>query len=187
VNQHPKHVLIVKLLQDNWSDSRIARKLHIGRGPVARIREAEGIGPVVRHTSLADKLTDLTGPAVAGGHMWWLGRRNGVTPVIRHNGRERQAAAVSFEIRTGRKAEGQVRPECGADRCINAWHLSDDIERRRVRLQMRALQGFGPPWSICNHGHEWEEYGRVEPALSLYCKGCTSDRDIRLIRNRKAS
>lgn len=180
---HPKYFEILHLLKAGRTDSFIERHLHVGRRAVTKIRQAEGIPPVPKSLTLLQKLEAGLGPADANGHMRWIGVYSHTTPIVKHNGRERSAAAIAFEIRTGRAAVGQTRSECGEVQCMNPLHVADDLERRRVRLMMREMIGLPGHWQVCRAGHSWEEHGRVEPDLTLYCKACTSDRDPRLARN----
>lgn len=123
---------------------------------------------LARHSSQPD----------ADGHVTWSGRRgHHDRPVIKHRRKITPAAAVAFERRTGRKPVGMCRADCDVRHCIAPDHVLDDIERRAVRLQLRALYGWDKPWDTCPRaGHPWDENGRVEPDLTIYCKRCNTDR-----------
>lgn len=184
MNQHPKYLGIVQLLREGLSIRNIAATLHVDRRTIRQIRDCEGITQADRRRSLDDKLDLPSVPTGVDGHVKWTGRRDHGTPTIAHQGHVYSVAALIFTRRTGLKPAGQVRAECDFPQCVAPGHLADDLERRTTRLQMRALFLWDAPWSACPSGHGWEEYGRVEPDLTLYCKGCTSDRDKRLARNR---
>lgn len=113
------------------------------------------------------------------GHTGWTGRRatNGA-PAVRQGDRSFPASHVAFQSRAGRPPVGHVKPECGYPNCLTGEHLSDDIERRKVRGQERALYGLDPvPWDVCPKGrHSWDAHGRFEPDLTPYCQGCNTDR-----------
>lgn len=186
MKRHPKYDEIVKLLHDGRTDSHIELNLHVGRAAVTRIRAAEGIAPVVRPQTLYEKLLAGLGlPEDIDGHIVWIGVRSHGTPIIKHRGVEHPAAAIAFQIRTGRGQVGQARADCGMKHCMNGLHISDEIERRRMRLQLRAMIGLPAPWAECKHGHDWEGNGRIEPepSLMLYCQACATGRDKRLARN----
>jgi hypothetical protein len=100
--------------------------------------------------------------------------------LIRHLGREIPAAHVAFERRTGRPPVGTCRADCDVQHCLTPGHVMDDLERRTVRLQLRALSGLTGPWDVCTQGHSWDAHGRVEPDLTLYCRRCNTDRANRV-------
>lgn len=125
------------------------------------------LAKLVRHSSRPD----------TAGHVTWSGRRGRHgAPLIRHNGRETPAAAAAFQQRTGRTPVGMSRADCGVQYCIAPDHVQDDLERRHVRLQLRSVYGWMQPWTACRDGHSWEDHGRVEPDLTLYCRACNTNR-----------
>lgn len=137
--------------------------------------------------ALEARLDRFIGEPDAAGHVEWNGPRNQGTPVFKLSGREYSAAAVAFERRTGRKPVGTCRADCGVKHCIADSHVQDDLERRSVRLQLRALEGLEAPWDVCPKGlHSWSEYGRVEPDLTVYCLACNTERARKSRANRKA-
>lgn len=176
--RHPKHELMSKLITSGLTDSSIMENLGVARCAVVRVRKMLGVPPVSKSTSKGDKLDRAT-IILLDGHTGWTGRRAPAgAPLIRHLGRELSAAHVAFERRTGRAPVGSVRADCDMAHCLTPEHLMDDIERRKVRVQLRSLKGYGPHWEVCpaDPSHTWEEHGRVEPSLELYCRQCNSDR-----------
>lgn len=179
--RHPKHDAMVRLLRDDLTDTAIAKQLRVDRRAVARVRGLLGMKPKTNATTLFHKLDQHTTEADAEGHVRWTGRttRNG-TPETRHLGKSVPAAHVAFERRTGRKPVGTCRADCGVKHCVADTHVQDDLERRTVRMQERALYGLEPkPWDECPEGHGWDAHGRVEPDLTPYCKQCNTERAAR--------
>lgn len=133
---------------------------------------------------LQAKLAQHSSQPDAAGHVTWSGRRGHQNrPIIKHLGRVIPAAVVAFEQRTGRQPVGITRADCDVRHCVAPDHVLDDLERRQVRLQERQLHGWEAPWDVCpSAGHPWDEHGRVEPDLSLYCRACNT---IRVRRSRK--
>lgn len=128
--------------------------------------------------SPAEKLAGRSSEPDQDGHVMWLGSRgHHGRPVMKHLGKDLPAAAVAFELRTGRKPVGTTRADCDVLHCVAPAHVLDDIERRHVRGQQRAVHGLDPvPWDECPAGHGWDVHGRIEPDLTPYCKQCTTDR-----------
>lgn len=127
---------------------------------------------------LEAKLAEHSSQPDDAGHVTWSGRRgHNHRPILKHLGVVIAAAAVAFEQRTGRKPVGMCRADCDVRHCVAPDHVLDDLERRTVRLQERQLYGWEAPWDVCPKGlHTWDEHGRVEPDLSLYCKQCGTER-----------
>lgn len=176
--RHPKHHQIVILLEAGWTDKAIAAELHVDRRASARVRGMLGIEPHRNGTTAGDKL-DRFSMLCHDGHTRWTGRRNnsGGAPVIRQNGREIPAAAVAFERRTGRAPVGFAMAGCGFRHCLTPDHVTDDIERRAHRMWRRASAGLeAQPWTTCPERHSWDEDGRVEPDLTVYCRACATNR-----------
>lgn len=176
--RHPKHDEIEVRVRTGGTNLAIAAELKVDRRAVARVREILGMPPLSNGTTREDKLDRFSSEPDVNGHVTWTGRRgNSGTPVIRHLGRERSAASVAFERRTGRTPVGQCASDCGVHQCIADGHVVDDLERRTVRMQERALYGLPQqPWDSCPEGHSWEAEGRVEPDLTPYCRACGTDR-----------
>lgn len=179
--RHPKHDAISRLVREGMTNLAVARELSVDRRSVARVRAMLGVPPKTNGTSTEHKLDRFTTEPDMGGHVLWTGRTGpSGTPVIRHLGKELPAAAVAFERRTGQPPVGTCRSECGVKHCVADAHVQDDIERRRVRMQERALYGLDPqPWDKCPEGHSWDAHGRVEPDLTPYCRQCNTDRAAR--------
>lgn len=175
--RHPKHDEIAALVRQGWTDNAVAIHLKVHKRAVTRVRDIEHVPHRTNSTTREQKLDVFTTPMDADGHTGWTGRRgtSGV-PVIRHRKVQMPASHVAFEMRTGRPPVGMVKAECGRDHCLTPAHVSDEIERRNVRGQERALYGLEPvPWTTCPKGlHQWDESGRFQPDLSPYCKGCNT-------------
>jgi hypothetical protein len=185
--RHPKHDAMAALVREGHTDAVVAKRLHVDRRAVARVRGILGVPPKTNTTTKAQKL-DRFSTELPDGHTGWTGRRNrvGGAPVIRHLGREMPAAAVVFEQRTGRTPVGICRADCGVQHCLTPDHVVDDIERRAVRMAERSLYGLPmKPWDECPEGHGWNEHGRIEPDLTPYCKQCNTDRMARSRAARK--
>lgn len=177
--RHPKHDAMVRMIRDEHAtDTAVAKTLHVDRRAAARVRSLLGVPVMTNSTSIGSKLDKHSSEPDAEGHVTWSGRRGPAgTPTIRHRDKEVPAAAVAFERRTGRKPVGTCRADCGAYQCVAPAHVMDDLERRTVRGQERALYGLDPqPWTECPEGHGWDEHGRFEPDLTPYCKGCNTAR-----------
>jgi hypothetical protein len=187
--RHPRHSEIAQLVRDGWKDSAVAAHLGVHNRAVTRVRDIEGVRHHDNSTTEVAKLDRFSAP-VSGGHTGWTGRRStsSGTPVIRHLNVQIPASHVAFERRTGRPPVGMVQPECGHKHCLTPAHVSDEIERRNVRGQERALYGLDPvPWTTCPKDvHNWEEHGRFQPNLTPYCKGCNTERAARVRAARKA-
>jgi len=182
--QHPQHRRVVDLIRAGKSDRGIYDLLHVNRKYIAAVRAAEGVAPFRRTKTVDEQLDRFCSIPDPDGHVHWSGSvaTNG-TPRIRMDGNDFPAAHQVFERRAGRPAEGQVRADCGMKHCLAPGHVMDDIERRKVRLQTRALLGYKPHWDTCSTcGADWETEGRVEERLAMYCRRCTYNRKV---RNRK--
>lgn len=183
--RHAKHDDMARLIGEDLTDLAIARRLHVDRRAVARVRKILGAPVKTNSTSMYDKLDRFSSEPDAAGHVTWSGRTGASgTPTIRHLGKERPAAAIAFERRTGREPVGTCRADCDVPHCVADAHVMDDLERRNVRQQLRALEGLAPtPWDACPEGHDWDTHGRLEPDLTPYCKGCNT---LRAQRSRDA-
>jgi hypothetical protein len=185
--RHPKHDAMARRVREGLTDTAIAAELHVDRRAAARVRSLLGVPPKTNTTSLTTKLDRQSVPLLEG-HTGWTGRRNteGGAPQIRHLGRQIPAAAVAFELRTGRPPVGICRADCDVPHCLTPEHVMDDIERRTLRGQLRALEGLDPqPWDSCPEGHAWDVHGRIEPDLTPYCKQCNTERAARSRAARK--
>ena len=179
--RHPKHDDIAELVLQGMKDCDVAEQLGTGRRAVARVRDILGVEPRVNGTSREEKLARFS-VVQDDGHTGWTGRRTkSGTPSIRHRGIEIPASHVAFEQRTGRPPVGIVKAECGTDRCLTPAHVSDELERRDLRMKERSLAYLPPqPWDICSKGtHTWDEGGRIQPDLTPYCCACNTERVLR--------
>lgn len=179
--QHPKHDRIVHLIKAGNSDRKIHDRLKVSRKYIRQVRIDNGVAPYSNTSSVESQLDWFTSAPDPDGHMRWSGSvsSSGV-PRVRSGGKEISATHAIFERRTGRKPQGQVRPGCQVKHCVAPRHLMDDLERRKVRLQVRALMGYPDHWDECPAcGSSWEDEGRVEEKLSLYCRRCTTERSRR--------
>lgn len=117
------------------------------------------------------------------GHVTWHGSRgHHGKPIIKYRGRQYPTAAVAFWIRTGRVPTGITLACCDVRHCVAGQHVMDEAERRSLRLQLRFLEGLPEPWDFCSRGHGWDEHGRVDASLMIYCNGCKTG----LSRERKS-
>lgn len=183
--RHPKHDEMSRRVREGATNLDIARELHVDRRAVARVRVILGVKPMTNSTSAWDKLDKFSSEPDQAGHIMWTGRRgNAGTPEIRHRGTSIPAAHVAFERRTGRKPVGTCRADCDVQQCVAPAHVVDDIERRTIRGQERAVYGLDPvPWDKCPEGHSWGVHGRFEPDLTPYCRRCNT---LRARRSRDA-
>ncbi len=186
-SKHPKHKTIASMVLKGRTDTAIAADLHLDRRTVAAIRAELGVAPTTNSTTKEAKLNRFSTEPDPAGHVLWTGRfGTSGSPIIRHLKRDYTAASVAFERRTGRKPVGTCRADCGMTNCVADDHVEDDIERRTVRLQLRALHGREAVWDECKDGHSWEEHGRIEPNLTPYCRRCNTERARRSRDARKA-
>ncbi|MEW2068447.1 hypothetical protein [Streptomyces sp. NPDC007346] len=174
---HPKDAEVRALLAQ-MSNARIADTLGVDRAAVSRIRKLAGIewagGP--QFATVEELWATLVRP-VDGGHLEWLGPRSSAsrTPILRLRGKSASPAGIAFRKRTGRDPVGQVRAECGFRHCVDPAHVDDEPGRRRVREQVRAVRGLGPPPAFCRHGHDQAEHGKFEQDGEAYCEACKRD------------
>lgn len=182
--QHVHHDRIVELIRAGRSDRSIYDRLKVSRKYIAAVRQDIGVAAYSITRSVDEQLAAYCSVPGPDGHVWWTGTVSSSGAArIRIGGREVPAAHSIFERRAGRKAVGQVRSDCGLKHCVAPGHVMDDIERRKVRLQTRALLGYPDHWKTCPAcGADWDAEGRVEEKLSLYCRRCTTERKI---QNRK--
>lgn len=177
--RHPKHDEAAKLLLAGATDTFVARELGMGRRAAARVRHLIGAPAAPKAKHLPERLAaNIVAVDAPGGHSVWSGRRNGKTPILRHEGAERQAAALIFEVRTGRKPVGNAHSDCdGHPQCMTPEHIMDAVERTQVRRQLRALMGHPDMPDECGKGHDLKDQGRIEPKkLNWYCSQCNTDR-----------
>lgn len=185
--QHPNHDQIVALIQEGLSNRAIHGKLGGCRRVMAKIRAGMGREAFTHVTPVEEQLKQHCTPADRDGHVAWTGGVNSAgNPRIRHNGRDLPVSRVVFERQNERKPEGQVRADCGVRGCVAPSHLADELGRRKVRLVLRAIYLYPPHWDNCPAcGGSWDEEGRVDNDLSVYCRRCNSSRRAR--NKRKAA
>ncbi|AMD42780.1 hypothetical protein SEA_XKCD426_39 [Streptomyces phage Xkcd426] len=186
--RHPKHDAIAALVTAGVKDNAVAAQLGVNRRAVARVRDILGLRANTNSTTKEAKLAKFAVGPNADGHTGWTGRTaTSGAPVIRHLRVEMPASHVAFEQRTGRPPVGIVKAECGQHDCLTPSHISDELERRAVRMQERALHGLDPqPWDVCSKGlHTWDESGRIQPDLTPYCCTCNTERAARVRKAKK--
>lgn len=179
-----------ELLLAGHSDAAVQRKLGVSNRPVRRVRDELGLPPSPgARTTPMQKVARFSLPPDEGGHTRWTGRLSGTVPTIRQGNKPYSAARLVFEQRAARPAVGQVMADCGVQGCLTAWHLTDELERRRTRMSERLLWGLEPqPWVRCPAGrHDWDEDGRLYPDLRPYCNGCNIERADRARNNPKGT
>lgn len=175
--RHPQYDEIAATLRGGFSDPAVAKRHGVARKTVSRIRHLEGIPPYSTAVSVDDQLTgyaSLTGD----GHTDWAGCRDhhGV-PQVHVKGRYARASHLLFERQHGRAPVGYVKADCDFPHCLTPSHLLDELGRRTLYLQMRALQGLYGHWTTCPHcGGDWDTHGRVQPNLQIYCNACGTRR-----------
>jgi hypothetical protein len=177
--QRPYRDRVIQLIEQGASDRSISERLKINRKYVSDVRAELGVAPFTWVRSIDEQLAAYCSIAGPDGHVWWTGSVSGSSgaPRIRVRRKEVPAAHVIFERRAGRPAVGQVRADCGVKHCVAPSHVMDDVERRKVRLQTRALLGYPDHWKTCSTcGGDWDAEGRVEEKLSLYCRRCATER-----------
>lgn len=167
---------IIAMLRDGHSNKRIAAELRCDKRRVADIRRELGLPtyvPTTQTRTLEQKWASLTRP-LEGGHLEWLGEHVGRSgsPVLRYREEVFSPAAVAFQIRTGRASVGNTLPECGMRHCVAPEHVEDAPGRTRLREQYRYLTGGRPRPTVCAHGHDQGEHGRIQPNGGAYCQLC---------------
>ncbi|RSN13779.1 hypothetical protein DMH25_08300 [Streptomyces sp. WAC 01325] len=167
---------IVALLSDGHSNSRIARELRVDKHRVRRIREELGLPsyvPVEQTRTLEDKWRLYARPS-DGGHLEWTGERVGAagSPVLRYKDQAYSPAAIAFEMRHGRPAQGYAIAECGRARCVAPDHVDDEAGRQAKRREIRQASGRGALEGVCLYGHDRATHGRLERDGRPYCEAC---------------
>jgi hypothetical protein len=171
---------MAELVLGGMTDLAASQQLGVGRRAVSRVRALLAVPPVTNRSTALEKIAVHTVP-LDDGHTGWTGRRNtcGGAPIIRHRGIQTSVTATLFEERTGRPPVGMCVADCGYTHCLTPSHIEDDMQRRDLRLQLRALRGMPAPWDTCVEGHSWDADGRVSPGLKLHCKACGTARSNR--------
>ncbi|WP_051854077.1 MULTISPECIES: hypothetical protein [unclassified Streptomyces] len=129
---------VIALLREGHSDKYIARTLRTSPMRVARIRAELDLPRYERTTvALEDAWTARTEPT-DDGHLAWTGFwREGVQPVLKHQGGEHSARRLAFRIANGREPEGHVHAGCGWPPCVRPDHVEDQA----MRNQFNAIFG----------------------------------------------
>lgn len=188
IYRHPQHDAIVNLIRQGVRDKYVAQQLGVDKRAVARVRGILNLAAYNNATTMEDKLARFSVPG-PDGHTGWNGRTaTSGAPSIRHLGVDMPASHVAFRARTGRSPVGNVKAECDFLYCLTPAHLGDEIERRAVRMQERALHGLDPqPWDVCSKGlHTWDTDGRLQPDLTPYCLACNTGRKAEAREAKKA-
>ena len=180
---HPKHEEMAAMLLAGAKNTEVVRDLKVDRRAVSRAREIIGLGRSHGNSTSREDKVKFYSFARADGHTGWYGRKaTSGAPVIRQNGVEIPASHVAFEQFHKRRPVGIVKAVCGYPDCLTPGHADDELGRRKLRMQERALHGLDPvPWDVCPKGaHPWDTAGRFEPDLTPYCKTCNTERARRV-------
>ena len=171
--QHPRYAEIRALLSQHSSEA-IARQLGVDRVAVRRIRAETGIECAPAGFATPQEKWQAHARSVDGGHLEWTGERakRSGTPVMRFKEESYSPAALAFEMRHGRPAEGHAKAECGMRHCIAPDHVADEVERRRIRLEARERSGLGDLPAKCVYGHDMAVHGKLEIDGRAYCGRC---------------
>lgn len=176
--RHPQHDRIAEVLRsESLSDPAVAKMFGVYRKTVNRIRRSEGI-PIFTASRSTDDVLAQHARLDVDGHTYWDGPRDtGGAPQIRVRGRYQRASHIVFEKRHGRPPTGYVKADCEMPHCLTGSHIMDDLGRRNLYMQMRAMFGMYGHWNNCSVcGADWETSGRVQPSLQVYCNACSTRR-----------
>ncbi|MEU0671319.1 hypothetical protein ABZ330_00205 [Streptomyces sp. NPDC006172] len=172
--QNASRSQIIAALRAGHSNLRISRELHCDKSRVARLRRELDLPDVVlQPLTLEEKWASKTKP-VDGGHLEWTGERATAsgTPLMRYKEAGYSPAAIAFQIRHGRPAQGYVKAECGYKHCVAPDHVNDEAGRQQARLMLRAELGLGDVPAKCVSGHDLAEHGKLETDGRAYCGMC---------------
>ncbi|MEU5595705.1 hypothetical protein [Streptomyces sp. NPDC020298] len=184
---------IITALRQGHSNSKIMRDLRCDKTRVARLRHELGLPQFVKaeQTRTVEDKWALFARPVDGGHMEWTGERakGSGTPLLTYKERHLSAAGVAFRIRTGRAPEGYAIADCGVQHCIAPEHVNDEAGRQQARRALRTSQGLGDVSTLCVHGHNQQEHGRLDPTGTAYCEACKREwrRDPAAMKARTAT
>jgi hypothetical protein len=167
---------IIAMLRDGHSNNRIVRELRCDKQRVRRLRAELGLPqfvPAEQTRTVEDKWRLFARP-VDGGHMEWTGEHATAnhTPVMRYKDQSVSPAAIAFEIRHGRPAQGYVKADCGRPHCVAPDHVLDEAGRQQARLKARAERGMGEIPAACGRGHDLGEHAKFESDGTVYCGLC---------------
>lgn len=126
---------LLSLENGDISNLEVARRLHVSRNTVQRVRADLDLpsfrrGPRSPYDSVAEIVLAKT--VRVGEHYVWKGpvQRPFMTPVVTHKGATYTVARVAFETHHGRAPQGYVRVSCERPHCIRGEHLADAKMRR---------------------------------------------------------
>lgn len=126
---------IAELLHAGYSDSAIARQLHLDNRTVSAARTELGLPKAKSGPKAAATPEDLfwrRAKPTTDGHMDWGGyHTNTGTPAVRHGGRIHTAYRLAFRIANGREPDGYALPNCGHDGCVKPGHHEDRVMREQ--------------------------------------------------------
>lgn len=179
MSRHAKYDEMAALIRNGASDQDVATALGVSRRSASKVRRELGVPKWTRPVPALDEKFSQHAVPDLDGHTGWDGYYSAYgIAMIRRRGKHTPASHCAFEQRAGRPPVGQVRAECGVRSCLTGEHLGDELERRTVRMQERAVHGLDPqPWDVCSKGlHTWEEAGRLQPDLTPYCRECNTTR-----------
>lgn len=176
--RNPRHDEIAAAIRQGLSDPAVAKKLGVARKTVARVRLIENLPAFTKARTVA-QIWIQDARAEDDGHTYWDGCRDtGGVPQIRSEGKYLRASHFAFETFHGRKPVGYVKADCGVAHCLTPSHIMDDLGRRKLYMQMRALEGLYGHWETCPKcSADWETWGRVQPNLQIYCGSCSARRN----------
>ena len=140
---------IADLLRAGLSDSAISKQLHCAPATVSKTRAALDLPKAksgVRPPASVEDAFHARTRATADGHLIWTGHitRNRNAPMLRYGGRELSAYRIAWRIRTGREADGHVRPMCGVPGCVAPACVDDRTTRQRDRAALAGLFTASP-------------------------------------------
>lgn len=176
--RHPLHEKVATALRNSkMSDPAAAKLFGIGRKAVNRIRQVEGI-PVFTNSRSLEQVLAEDAWLDENGHTRWDGSRDtGGSPHVRIGGKYQRVSHILFERHYGRAPTGYVKADCEVSHCLTGEHLMDDLMRRTLYMQLRAVFGMYGHWDNCSVcGADWETSGRVQPTLQMYCNKCSTRR-----------
>lgn len=171
---------VERLLQAELTNREIARRLHLDRGTVGKIRRHLGY-PAAPHQplpamTLAEKHAEST-TEVRGGHLLWTGpRTHDGTAVLKHEGHQRTARQVAYFLEHGEWPTGRLLPNCGQRWCVALDHCDDTATRQAEREALRACVGLPERPAECVNEHDQAVHGRYTPDGRSYCELCKTER-----------
>jgi hypothetical protein len=133
---------VVALLCEGLSDKRIAKTLRTSHMRVAAIRKELDLPRYERTRIALERAWTTRTQPTDGGHLAWSGFwREGVQPVLKHQGAEYSARRLAFRMANGREPEGRVHAGCGWPPCVRPEHVEDQPMRDQLRNQYAAIFG----------------------------------------------